>query len=105
MTQILRELRMLSRKAMAVLVYLWSLCHLWYLCIPFQRAPAEGRALTPTCMAAIPNDNDCQDTSTNPAAFIRAASSGSAGKFATDLGRYLYAVRWPEIRPPTNGNT
>jgi hypothetical protein len=47
---------------------------------------------SPTWIAAIPSDSDSQRTAPNPAADIRAASSGSAGKCATDRGRYLYAV-------------
>ena len=63
--------------------------------IPVMEVAAEMLhcyAFRPTCIAAMPKDSDSHFTSQNPAAVMRAANSGSAGKFATDFGRYLYAV-------------
>ena len=51
-----------------------------------------GKCLGPW-IAATPNDRLDQRTLVKPAAVILAASSSSTGKFATERGRYLYAVR------------
>jgi len=63
-----------------------------------------ARHRVPTWIAAIPKVSERHDTSTNPASFMRLASSSSAGKCATDAGRYSYAVRWPLMIPPMIGS-
>ena len=50
--------------------------------------PSPGRPhLVPTWIAATPSVSDCHRTSRKPAAVIRAASSSSTGKLATERGR------------------
>ena len=59
----------------------------------------------PTWIAATPNDRLDQLTLLKPAASILRASSSSTGKFATERGRYRYAVRCPLINRPMRGST
>ena len=54
----------------------------------FSRAPFAHPAFSPTWIAAMPMESDFHETFMKPALVILRASSGSAGKFATDLGKY-----------------
>ena len=69
----------------------------------FYPVSYHGYAFLPTYMRQMPKVIGVSSTTAKPADFIISVNLSGAGKRRADAGRYSYAPRFPEMRPPIAG--